>query len=142
MSAFGSQHRLDDAALHQISQVILAQQTVAREQIAHRRILPLHRVGRRHTGQPAELLFRQDFDRLRKLFVQFFGAAQLVALLGRRPEAFGSNHEHRRFGVHLVRCRAAEADDQLTRLPTCERTELSREDDELTGERVILIRRG
>ena len=82
----GPQRGIDEPALHEISQLIFAQQAVAREQIAHRRILPLHGVGRWHTRKPAELLFRHDFDRLRKLTVQFLGATQFVAFLSDGPK--------------------------------------------------------
>ena len=56
----GAHDRLDDAALHQIAQVILAKQPVARQQIARRVILLPQRLHGRHAGQPAELLLGDD----------------------------------------------------------------------------------
>ncbi len=110
----GAEHGPDDAALHEIAQMILAQRAVAREQIAHRVVLPLQRLGRRHADQPAELVLGEDPDLRTRLRVQLLGPFQLVALLpacavGRRPESFGADHEHRRLRVDVVGRRAAEA---------------------------------
>ena len=52
----------DEAALHEVPQMVLAQLTVTRQKIPHRVVLSLERVGRRHANQPAELFLADDLN--------------------------------------------------------------------------------
>src|SRR5262249_40789368 len=125
-----AQHWMDDAALDQIPQVILAQRAVAEREIAHRVVLPLQRFGRWYAGEQTELLFAHNRN------LQLFGPFQLLALvvLGGRPETFGADDDHRRLRVDFVRGRAAKPRHQRARVLAAKRTQFSGENDELTGE--------
>ncbi len=134
-----AQHRPQDAAFHEVAQVILAQRPIAREDVAHRVVLPLERVGRGDAGETAEVFLRQNPNRRRaaaRLRVQLFGPFELVRFLalGRRTESFGADHQHRRLRVDVVGRRAAEPRHERARLFAAERAEFSCEDDELTFE--------
>jgi hypothetical protein len=129
--------RTQDAAFHQISQVVLAQRPIADQQIAHRVVLPFQGVHALHACQPAEVLFGENADGGfgRGLRVQFLGAFELVALLfGRRTESFTANHEHRRPRVDIVGGGAAKTSHERARFLASERAEFSSENDELSRE--------
>ena len=133
--------------------MILAKEPIARQQIAHRVVLPPQRLHGRHADQPAELFLGNDPD-WRSFGAQLFGALELVALrrlgpasvrhgwrdsgrigVGRRTKPFGANDEHRRLRIHIVGGLAAEASDERASVPPAERAEFASEDDELTGKR-------
>ena len=116
--------------------MILAKETVARQQIARRVVLLPQRLRGRHADQPAELVFRDDPDR-RAFRTQLFGALELVALrrFGRGAKPFGADDEHRRPCIYIVGGLTAEASDERTGVPPAERTEFSGKDDELAGKR-------
>ena len=142
----GSHYRAENAAFHQVTNMILAQRPVACEQITQRVILTLQRFGRGHSGQRAELGLADDFD-LRLCGVEFVCAFQLVALdVGStarwRRETFGANHQHRCLRVDVVGGCAAEADDEFARFFPSERAEFASENDELSRERQIAGRMG
>jgi hypothetical protein len=140
--------------------MVLAQQSVSREHVAERVILPLERVGSRHAGETAELLLGQNANRMSaRLRVQLLrpfqlvrrvsnGAArsavgQFVVCIGCRTETFGADNQHRRLRVDIVGRHAAEARDELARILAPERTELSCKNDELTRKRdATRLRRG
>jgi hypothetical protein len=125
------------AALHQIAQVILAERAVARDEIAHAVILALQRVGCRHAGQPAEGVLAEDLNRVSPFAVQLLGAAQLVALLARvvARESLRADHQHRRLRADLVGGGAAETRHQRRRVLAAKRAEFSGKNDELSRER-------
>jgi hypothetical protein len=133
----GPMHRTQDAAFHQISQVILAKRPIADEQIAHRVVLPFQGVRRSARLPAGRTPLRENADGAlrRGLRVQFLGAFELVALLfGRRTESFTANDEHRRPRVDVVGGGAAEPSHERARFLASERAEFSSENDELSRE--------
>ena len=69
----------DEAALHEVPQMVLAQLAVTRQKIPHRVVLSLERVGRRHANQPAEFFLADDLNPRSFLRVQILRALQIVA---------------------------------------------------------------
>ena len=126
--------------------MVVAQRAVARQQVARRVVLALQRLGRRHAGQPAELVFAQNLDLRAVLRVQLLGLLQLHAagfvagvasVAGGKPEPLRSDDQHRRLRVDVVGGRAAEARDERARVLAAERAQLAGKHDDLSCEGVM-----
>jgi hypothetical protein len=69
---------------------------------------------------------------------------RLVGFLGRGPEAFRADDEHRRPGAHVVGGGASEAQNEGARIPATERAQFSGKNDDLSREWLATrqVRRG
>src|SRR5262245_30112404 len=123
----------DEPALHEIPQMILAQETVAREKVPHRVELTPERFDARHADHTAEFGFGQNTN-LGAFAVQLLGALQFLALFG-GAESLGTDDDQRRPGIDVISRRAAQADHVRAGVPAAERAELSCKNDNLTGKR-------
>jgi hypothetical protein len=126
-----AENRLDEAVLHEVSEVILAKGGVAGQEISCGVILTLQRLGRRHSREPAELFFGDDVDLRSRADLQLLRPFQFVAFVA-FTKPLCTNDEHRRPGIHILSRVSAESRDKGARILATERAELSGEDDELT----------
>ena len=118
--------------------MVLSQRAVARQQIAHRVVLPLQGLARRHAGGS-----RQNASSVRMSICAapcaISSSARLSLLLLSRSapyaESFRPDDHHGRLRVDFLGGDAAEARDQRARILAAEQTQFSGEDDELSGER-------
>jgi hypothetical protein len=125
--------------------MVFAEGSIAGQQVPDGVILPAKLVGGRHSGQAAELGLGENLypaASFGALSIDLLGPFELVALVpfGPLTKSLIADDQHRRLGVDVVGRGPAEAGHVRAGVSPSERAELAGKNDELSRERLSVLR--